>query len=139
MGGGNFGGFSNTKEALSIKNAPVSTPGDVKYDNKKMEEYLLNTKHPQGKSKAKFLHDVLGYNQGDGKSLHKNIVSSIIGKIPIKTVETKFGTKHTYHTKLIGKSGKLVSANVVVVIQKDSSKTKYKIVTLYPDKKEGKK
>ncbi len=73
------------------------------------------------------------------KNLHKNIVSSIVGKIPIKTEERKFGTKHTYHTKLIGKSGKLVSANVVVVIQKDSGKMKYKIVTLYSDKKEGKK
>ena len=66
----------------------------------------------------------------------KNVVSSIIGKQPTKTEITNFGTKHTYHTKLIGKDGKSVSANVVVVIQKDNGRITYKIVTVYPDKKE---
>ena len=50
---------------------------------------------------------------------------------------TQFGTKHTYHTKLSGKDGKAVSANVVVVIQKDNGRLTCKIVTVYPDKKGG--
>jgi hypothetical protein len=44
--------------------------------------------------------------------------------------------KHTYHTTLIGREGKSVSANVVVVVQKDNKRVTYKIVTVYPDKKE---
>ena len=44
--------------------------------------------------------------------------------------------RHTYHTELIGKNGNKVKANVVVVIQKDNGRTTYKIVTVYPDKKE---
>lgn len=48
-------------------------------------------------------------------------------------------TKLTYHTTLIGRDGKAVSAKVVVVIQKDNGRKTYKIVTVYPDKKEGKK
>ena len=45
-------------------------------------------------------------------------------------------TEFRFDTKLIGKNGSEISANVVVVIQKDNGRTTYKIVTVYPDKKE---
>lgn len=139
MGGGNYGGFQNTTGASSLTKAPVSKSGDVRYSKKKIEGYLLNTNHPHGGSKAKFMHDVLGYSKEDSKLFHKNVVSSIIGRLPTKTEVTKFGTKHTFQAKLKGKSGDLITANVVVVIQKDNNRSTYKIVTVYPDKKEGKK
>ena len=47
--------------------------------------------------------------------------------------------KLTFKTTLSGKNGKAVNANVVIVIQKDKSRKTFKIVTVYPDKKEGKK
>ena len=98
--------------------------------------YLLNTEHPQGGSKAKFMKDVLGYSQSDSHIFHKNVVDAITNKTPEKTVNTPYGLRHTYHTELIGKNGNKVKANVVVVIQKDNGRTTYKIVTVYPDKKE---
>ena len=116
MGTGMHGGFGRTGGAKT-SNAPVKTSGDVRYSKKKTVDYLLNPNHPQGGAKAKFFHDTLGYSQSDSKTFHKNVVSSIIGKQP----------------------GKTVSANVVVVIQKDKSRKTFKIVTVYPDKKEGKK
>ena len=58
-----------------------------------------------------------------------------MGQQPVKTETTKFGEKHTYKTKLISKNGSSVTANVVVVIQKDNGRVTYKIVTVYPDKK----
>lgn len=79
--------------------------------------------------------DVLGYSQSDSKQFHENVVSSLIGKSPTKTETTPFGIKHTYKTVLQGKDGKSVSANVVVVIQKDNGRVTHKIVTVYPDKK----
>ena len=85
--------------------------------------------------KAKFMKDVLGYSSTDSKMFHRNIVKSIIGKTPDKSETTPFGIKYTYKTKLIGKTGESVSANIVVVIQKDNSRITYKIVTVYPDKK----
>jgi len=94
----------------------------------------LNPNHPKGGSKAKFMQDVLGYSQSDSKLFHDNVVSSIMNKQPTKTEVTQFGTKYTYHTELVGKSGKSVSASVVVVIQKDNGRKTYKIVTVYPDK-----
>lgn len=130
--------FKGTKGAKqhSVNNAPVKKAGDVRYSKKKTEGYLLNTKHPVGGSKAKFMKEVLGYDKKDSKLFHKNVVSSIIGKSPSDTKKTKYGLKHTYKVKLIGKGGKSIKANVVVVIQKDNNRTTYKIVTVHPDKKE---
>ena len=134
MGTGFHGGFGDTHGSKQ-NNAPVSSPRDIRYSKKKTEGYLLNINHPKGGAKAKFMKDVLGYSQSDSKAFHKNIVASLIGKIPTKSETTPFGVKHTYNTKLTSKDGKSVSANVVVVIQKDNGRITYKIVTVYPDKK----
>ena len=131
MGAGISGNYSNTKGS-----APVTCTGNVRYSQKKTEGYLLNTEHPKGGSKAKFMKDVLGYTQSDSHMFHKNVVDAITNKTPEKTVNTPYGLRHTYHTELIGKNGNKVKANVVVVIQKDNGRTTYKIVTVYPDKKE---
>lgn len=134
MGTGFHGGFGSTHGSTQ-NNVPVNSLKDVRYSKKKTEGYLLNIDHPVGGTKAKFMKDVLGYSQSDSKLFHKNIVASIIGKSPTKSETTPFGIKHTYHTKVIGKSGKSVNANVVVIIQKDKNSITYKIVTVYPDKK----
>lgn len=133
MGTGFHGGFGSTNGSKQ-HNYPITKSGDVRYSRKKTEGYLLNPNHPKGGPKAKFMHDVLGYSQSDSKLFHKNVVSAIMNKQPTKTEVTQFGTKHTYHTELIGKDGKSVSANVVAVIQKDNGRTTYKIVTVYPDR-----
>ena len=137
MGTGFHGGFGSTTGVVQQK-APVSALKDVRYNKKKTQGYLLNPEHPTGASKAKFMRDVLGYKQSDAKLFHKNVVSSIIGKLPSKTEETPYGTKLTFHTKLKGNNGKQVHANIVVVIQKDKGRKTFKVVTVYPDKKEGK-
>lgn len=134
MGAGFHGGFGRTKGAVD-NSTPINSYKDVRYSKKKTEEYLLNPSHPKGGTKAKFMKDVLGYSQSDSKVFHKNVVSSLIGKMPTKSEVTQFGVKHTYKTKITGKDSQSVSANVVVVIQKDNGRTTYKIVTVYPDKK----
>lgn len=137
MGTGFHGGFGATKGFKKQKvRFPINAKGDVRYSKKKTEGYLLNPEHHVGAAKARFFHDVLGYSQSDGKLFHKNVVSAIIGKKPDETEKTEYGTKHTYHIKLIGKDGNSVNANVVAVIQKDNHRKKFKIVTVYPDKKE---
>ena len=133
MGAGTSGNYSNTKGANNSNSAPIKNASDLQYSQQKTEGYLLNPNHPVGAAKAKFMKDVLGYSQSDSKLFHKNVVSSIMGKTPTKTETSKFGVKHTYKTKLISKNGNSVTANVVVVIQKDNGRTTYKIVTVYPD------
>lgn len=139
MGAGYKGGFGHSngeKRKINSISKPISKLGDVRYSAKKTQGYLLNTNHPKGGSKAKFMRDVLGYTTSDSKVFHNNVVNSIINREPTKTVQTQYGLKHTYHTTLIGKDGKSVSANVVAVVQKDNKRVTYKIVTVYPDKKE---
>jgi len=135
MGAGFHGGFKNTAGSKA-NNIPVKSSGDLRFSKKKTTGYLLNPNHPQGGAKAKFLRDVLGYEQNDARIFHKHVVDSIKGKEPSKTEQTPYGTKHTYHTELSGKNGTKVKANVVVVIQKDNGRKTCKIVTIYPDKKE---
>ena len=138
MGSGNKGLYSGASipDSHSDDSALISKPGDVRYSKKKTEGYLLNPGHPAGGPKAKFMHDVLGYSQGDGQIFHKHVIDAIKGKQPDKTETSRYGIKHTFHTTLTGKDGKTVSANVVIVIQKDNGRKTYKIVTVYPDKKE---
>ena len=75
MGTGIHGGFGNTHGAKQNK-PPVNSLRDVRYSKKKTEGYLLNTSHPIGASKAKFMRDVLGYYKNDAKLFHKNVVKS---------------------------------------------------------------
>ena len=136
MGAGIHGGFGGTKGAAE-HNTPVTAAKDVRYSKQKTEGYLLNPTHPVGSAKAKFMREVLGYTQADSHLFHRNVVASLVGKTPSKTDTTPYGTQHTYRTKIVGKNGDAVSANVVVVIQKDNGRTTFKIVTVYPDQKEG--
>ena len=129
MGAGFHGGFGNTEGAKKKNSIPVNSLGDVRYSKKKTEGYLLNPNHPIDASKAKFMKKIFGYSQEDSRLFHKNVVST-------KSEQTQYGIKYTYNTILQGKNGKAISANIVVVIQKDNERTTYKIVTVYPDKKE---
>ena len=137
MGTGFHGGFGGGTKGAKNNDTPIKSAKDLRYNKKKTVDYLLNPHHPQGASKAKFMKEVLGYSQEDAKNFHKNVVLSIKGKSPQKTIETPYGIKHTFNTKLVSKDGKSVYANVVVVVQKDNGRVTYKIVTVYPDKKKG--
>ena len=128
--------IQNEQKLSASANAPIQRSGDLRYSRKKTEEYLLNKNHPKGGSKAKFMEDVLGYSKSDSRSFHKAVTESIIGKTPVKTQQTEYGIKHTFQTSIKGKNGTYTKANVVVVIQKDNQRTTYKIITVYPDRKE---
>ena len=124
------------EETVVNNNVPIQKPGDLRYSRKKTEEYLLNKSHPKGGSKASFFENVLGYRTQDSRAFHKAIVASIIGQSPTSTTKTEFGIKHRYNVTIQGKNQNYVSANVVVVIQKDTHRITYRIITVYPDVKE---
>lgn len=133
MGEGYHGNFGHTKGSTEI--IPINKLNDVLYCDNKMTNYLLNVNHEQGKSKAKFFIETLGFSKKDGETLHNAIVNSIIGKYPDKCIYTSYGLKVEYHTTIYGKNGRAVKANIVAILQKDVENTKFKIITVYPDKK----
>lgn len=65
------GSWDNSFHFTMGNNQPISKKGDVRYNKKKYEEYLLNLDHPQGSAKAKFFKETLGYSKDDSKLLHK--------------------------------------------------------------------
>ena len=128
--------IQNEQKVSAPLNVPIHKHGDLRYSKKKTEEYLLNKSHPKGGANAKFMEDMLGYTKADSRYFHKAIVESIIEKTPAKTQHTDYGFEHTFYTSIKGKNGTYHSANVVVVIQKDNNRTTYKIITVYPDRKD---
>lgn len=132
MGSGECGNYYRTKGSTP----PIQRNGDIRYSDKKFVEYLLNTNHPEGSSKAKFFNDTLGYNQDNSKKLFDSIVKSIKGVNPTKTITTPYGVKHNFKVEIEGAKGIKTKANVVVVVQKDKRRITYKIVTVYPDGRE---
>ena len=123
-------------EELSVK----STPFDSKTFNyqdsvHKYDDYLLNKEHDVGGSKAKFLSETLGYNEGDSMKVHNAISEAINGKTPDKVTKTQHGIKCNFHTTIKGNNGKYHHANIIVVIQKDNGKTTWRLITLTPGKK----
>lgn len=114
----------------------VETKVQIDYIPEKMNNYLLNLDHPKGGSKAKFLHDVLGYQAGDGRLLYDNIRQALKGLKPIEIKDTPFGLRYLYDARLPGRNEESVSAKVVVVLQRDNGKTTWKIITLYPGRKD---
>lgn len=114
----------------------VGTKVQIDYIPDKMDNYLLKLDHPKGGSKAKFLHDVLGYQAGDGRLLYDNIRQAIEGLEPFAVKDTPYGLRHLYEIRIPARKEKGLSAKVVVVLQKDIGKTTWRIITLYPGKKD---
>ncbi len=102
----------------------------------KYDKYLFDLNHIKGQSKAKFLKEVLGYKLGDGKALHKAILDGIANKKPDNIEQTIHGLKCTFNTSIKGLDGNFHQANVVIVVQQDNGKVIWRLITLYPGKKE---
>lgn len=105
------------------------------YDKNKFEKYLLNENHPDGKSKAKFFSEKLGYNSVDGKKLYKEIDNKINKTKPSKIEDTQFGKKYVFHIKVKPNNKTLSSKSITVVAIKKKYKQKLRLITSYPYKR----
>lgn len=61
-------------------------------------------------------------------------MDAINGKIPVKDT-TRYGRVLEFHEKIKSISEEYKEVNIVVSIQKDHGAEKYKIITIYPEKK----
>ncbi len=117
-------------ETINEDNFPFEV-SENKYD-----KYLFVLDHEVGGTKAVFLKDVLGYTIGDGKKLHYAILNAIKGIKPNVIEQTEFGIKYKFKTKIKCNNEFCCDANVVVVVQKDNGKIVWRIITVFPGKKE---
>lgn len=111
---------------------------DYELSKSKIENYILDIDHPTGWSKAKFFIETLGYSKINSKQFFENISFAIDNKVPYKVTKTKYGIVCEFHEKIKGVNGKYAYAKIIASIQKDNDKSKYRIITVYPDKKGNK-
>ena len=68
--------------------------------------------------------------------MNVTISDAINNKYPDEIENTKFGTKYTFRIEIKGKNGRYEFAIVIIVVQNDNGKTTWRIITLYPGKKD---
>ena len=90
--------------------------------------YEQRTKAPHREAVARW-HAV-------GPGLHNARGEAINGTKPVSTEKTPYGIKAEFHTTIKGKDGTFHDAKVVVIVQNDNGKTTWRLITLYPGKKD---
>lgn len=86
----------------------------------KYDDYLLDKNHIVGGSKAKFLSETLGYNEGDGAKLHAAISEAINGKNQMKSLQLNMELRQRFILQL-----KAMMANITLqTLQLSFKKTK---------------
>lgn len=134
MGGGNFGGFKNTKGAE--KDMPNYTK--AKTPKEKFVNYSLDDSNPNSKGKAEAYEKALGFNKKNADLLIKQIHTNVTkGKIkPISIKSSNYGTKYKYEIPIVGANGK--TKIVVAVYQVDKNTDIPRLITNYVKKKGSK-
>ena len=96
---------------------------------KKLDTYLLNANHIDGKSKAKFFKEVLGYDRNNINKLAKQIKFN--QKTATKKSTNQYGIKYQQIIKIEGANGKLVDVKFGWIRSKDGV---VRLVTGFPSK-----
>lgn len=136
MGGGNFGGFKNTKGAINEYEMPnhrkAVTPKE------KFINYSLDYNNPNSKGKAEAYEKALGFTKENANLLINQIHGSVTeGKVnPISIQSNNYGTKYKYEIPVKGPNGK--TKIIVAVYQIDKNTSIPRLITNYV-KKKGKK
>lgn len=133
MGGGNFGGFKNTKGAKNEYEMPnykkAVTPRE------KFVNYSLDYTNPNSKGKAEAYEKSLGFTKENANLLINQIHGSVTGgKIhPVSIQRNNYGTKYKYEIPVKGPNGK--TKIIVAVYQIDKSTSIPRLITNYVKKK----
>ncbi|MBA3439784.1 MAG: hypothetical protein H0T92_07945 [Pyrinomonadaceae bacterium] len=99
----------------------------------KLDTYLLNPDHPDGKSKARWFAAALGFNRNNMDKLAKQIVFKSLEAVP--AVSTPFEQKFRQMISIVGTNGRQIDI-AFVWIQNDDGVTR--LVTSLPTKKQRK-
>ncbi|MDO4605645.1 MAG: hypothetical protein Q4B23_06680 [Helcococcus sp.] len=125
MGGGNFGGFKNTKGAKNDYEMPNYSKS--KTPKEKFLNYSLEYNNPNSIGKAEAYEKALGYTKKNASSLIEQIHNSVTkGKSkPVSISSNQFGTKYKYEIPVKGPNGKTKIVVAVYQIDKNSNTPTY--------------
>lgn len=136
MGGGNFGGFKNTKGANNEYEMPNNNKALT--PREKFVNYSLDYTNPNSKGKAEAYDKALGFTKENANSLINQIHGNVTeGKIhPVSIQSNNYGTKYKYEIPVKGPNGK--TKIVVAVYQIDKNTSIPRLITNYVKKKGSK-
>ena len=102
--------------------------GLLQVDELKILQYLLNDKHPEGKSKAKFFKG-RGFRNGEWLILQSALVQHGKARPIVSTETTSFGIKYVVECALETPDGIDSCVRTVWVAERDNT---FRLVTAYP-------
>lgn len=86
----------------------------------KIQGYLLNSNHPQGKSKAEVINKVLGYHYENWDILSDKIYDAVQTSEVTKIVKTEYGTKYEIPVKITGETGRSLILHTIWQVDEKS-------------------
>jgi uncharacterized protein DUF6883 len=101
----------------------------VVIEDRKLNEYLLSTEHPFGRSKARFFLD-LGFRKGATEPLLEALRRHAAESNITESEETDFGSKYVVQGPLIAPDGRIVDLRSVWFVE--TGQTAPRFVTAYP-------
>lgn len=110
---------------MKLPNAQIAV-----IEPKKLSEYLLNTQHKRGGSKARLLYH-FGYRAVDWERLASDIRQSHLEADLQATTQTAYGVRYEIHAPLHTPSGRMLMVRTIWQI--DTDKYIPRLITLYPD------
>jgi hypothetical protein len=103
-----------TSAPLAKGGLPATTEESVA---DKLQRYLLNPDHPEGKDKAKFFERALGYNRQNADGLAKQLVFN--EQAAVQTDVTPYGTKFNQIIDVVGDNGRTVPVKTAWIRNND--------------------
>jgi len=101
----------------------------VVIEDRKLNDYLLSTEHPFGRSKARFFLD-LGFRKGVPGPLVEALRRHAAEGDVAASEETDFGSKYVVQGPLIAPDGRIVDVRSVWFVE--AGQTVPRFVTAYP-------
>lgn len=96
----------------------------------KLRHYLLNVKHPEGGSKARFLA-ALGYHRRRWRLLRRALKELAAANPVVGDVKTPYGRKYTVSGILEGSEGRSVRLTTIWIVLRHEDAPR--LVTAYPE------
>ena len=96
----------------------------------KLRHYLLNVKHPEGASKARFFA-ALGYNRRRWRLLRRALKELVVANPVSSEAETPYGRKYTVSGILRGQGRGPMRLTTIWIVLRDEGAPR--LITAYPE------
>lgn len=111
---------------------PVQLPDceKARIEDDKLYRYLLNTEHPDGKSKARF-YELIGYTVGNGEQLRADLLTLACSGSVANELPNRVGRKYVVVGTVNAPNGKTYQLLTVWAVEPPDDEPR--LITAYPN------